>query len=184
MKLITIGQIDKYIFIPIIGGLLKLANKFLLKKNYLENHPLIVSISSSLGMSLSFIFLIIHKTALKNNKKEIMQKKIKKVNKNKSLSLELEYNDQFEAINYNKYKYFLLTSIIDFGQTILSFKFYYFVEIKIWFCDILFLSTFSYFIFKRKLYFHHSICIILIIFTGFTLDIAKGIIDYILKMNG
>ena len=183
MKLITIGQLDKYIFIPIIGGLFKLAIKFLLKNsnedNYLEEHPLILSISSSLGMSLSFIFLIIHKTTLKNNKKQIMQKKIKKENKNKSLSLELEYNDQFEAINYNKYKFFLLTSVLDIGQTILSFYFYYFIELKIWFCDILFLVLFSYLIFKRKLYFHHYICMILIVFTGFTLDIGKGTTDYI-----
>ena len=37
MKLITIGQLDKYIFIPIIGGLFKLAIKFLLNENSLKN---------------------------------------------------------------------------------------------------------------------------------------------------
>ena len=89
----------------------------------------------------------------------------------------MEYNDQFEAINYNKYKYLLLTSLIDIGQTIISFYFYYLIELKIWFCDILFLVLFSYFIFKIKLYFHHYICMILNIFTGLTLDIGKGTID-------
>ena len=70
MKLITIGQLDKYIYIPIIGDLFKLANKFLLndlKDNNLKTHPLVLSISSSLGMSLSFIFLIIHIITTKNN---------------------------------------------------------------------------------------------------------------------
>jgi uncharacterized membrane protein len=97
----------------------------------------------------------------------------KKRSQNSSNSIELEYNNQYEEISYDKYKYIFITSIIDFITTILLFKFYYNIDFKInvWIFDVFFLCIFSKLILKTKIYAHHYISMILIILTGISLDI-------------
>jgi len=178
MKLLSIGKLDKNIIFPIAGGILKFILTIILDidKFTLSTHPLIFSICASMGMCLSYFLFIIYK--YKNaNQKNIIEKNNKENNckKKKSLIIKLEYNDQLKDITYNKFKYIILTSLLDFILTILAVCFYSGTEVNFWIFDILFICLFSYFIFKIKIYKHHIISIILIIFTGIILDIIKNI---------
>ena len=147
-----------------------------------------------MGMCLSYFLIIIYK--YKNeNQKNINKKNNEEnnFNRKKSLAIKLEYNDQLRDITYNKFKYIIFTSLLDFILTILAACFYSGTEVNLWIFDILFICLFSYFIFKIKIYKHHIISIILIIFTGIILDIIKntylnaienGLIQFIIKFIG
>ena len=95
----------------IIGGFIRFFVNLFLEQELLStilNHPLIMNFSSSLGLMLSFIPWIIYK---------IRNKEIKccsKVHK-----YDLVYNDMNESIKYGKYKWILLSSVIDFIQTMI-----------------------------------------------------------------
>ena len=114
-------------------------------------------------MSLSFILLIIYRN--KDNAK------ILKLNNNKKLKYELEYTNQYEDIIYDKFKFILIASVIDFIVTILLYEFCMDIGLNMWIFDILFIYLFSFIIFKLKVYKHQYISIIIIIFVGIILDI-------------
>ena len=166
MKLITLGQIDKNIYYPILGGIFLFLNGLLF---YFDNltmitrHPLILSISSSLGMSLAIILLILYKSKDNDN--------IKSINQNKKAKYELEYRNQYKYIIYGKFKFIILTSIIDFIQTILMIKFCRGIGLNMWIFDILFIYLFSFLISKLKIYSHQYISIIIIFLVGIIIDI-------------
>ena len=165
MGLIEIGDIDKNIFYPIFGGIFILLNGLLFyidNLTKLPNHSLILSVASSLGMSLSFILLILYRN--KDNKNQNQ-------NSNQKLKYELEYSNQYQNITYDKYKYILLTSVLDFTQTLLLYEFCNNIGINFWIFDILFIYLFSFLIFKIKIYSHQYISIIIIIIVGIALDI-------------
>ena len=130
------------------------------------NHSLVMNFASSLGLMLSIIPLIIYK---KTNKETFFFTKEKKEERN-----DLVYMNMSETIKYGKYKYILLSSILDFIQTILIDKFSAICVVNMWIFDIIFISIFSFFIFKIKLYLHHYISVLLIIFVGISLDIFSG----------
>ena len=172
MKLfITFGDLDKNILYPIIGGILKFILNVILVKEDFSNHPLVTSIGSSLGMTLSFFLLLIYKYRTKSNDINIDLKKDNTINQESILSIKYEYNDQYKIIREDKFKYIILSSIIDFIITILELKYCITIKINIWIFNILFISLFSYLILKKKFYKHHYISIIIIIITGFSLDI-------------
>ena len=195
--LISIGHLDKNIFYPIAAGILSIFLKIIIThgKSKLISNPLILGLDSSLGMSLSFILLIMYKNKninknniiqKKNRNKKCDVKKNKKNNINKSIAIKLEYTNEYEKITTNKYKFFILTSIMDFIQTIVGVFIYFDVKINMWVFDILFMSFFSFIIFDNKIYIHHYISTILIILMGIGIDIVAGyyIFSYgnILKM--
>ena len=168
MKLISIGYLDKNILYPIIGGVINCIYKFILsdkESTKLTEHSLILSVDSSLGMSLSFFLLLFYKKRKKPKTGELTEKKMK------SHEIKLEYIDQYEEIRYNKYKYILISSVIDFLVTILVYNYCINLELTMWILDILFMYLFSYFIFKMKLYRHHKISILIIFVTGFILNL-------------
>ena len=175
--LISIGQLNINIIYPIVAGILKFIAKYIINNKSLNinlsDHPLIMSIASSFGMSFSFILLIIYRKKNKmseDTKIDIPMQDNKDTRKN-SFHFIYIYNDQLDIINYDKYKYILLTSIMDFITTIINFKFCYDIQINMWIFDILFLSLFSYLIIQMKIYRHHYISIILIILAGIGLNI-------------
>ena len=187
--LISIGYIDKNIFYPIAGGLMSILFKFLLKKtkSNLSSYPLIISEESSMGMSLAFILLLIYKKKDKKNiNNKILNINNEIINSNNSQLIEYEYTDVYEIIIYDKFKYILLTSVLDCIQTIISINIYFDIKMNMWIFDILFISLFSHLIFKNKIYSHHYISIILIILIGIAIDIIaeyyNNISDNILKI--
>ena len=166
MKLISIGQLDKNIFYPILGGIFNFIIKLILNYNGLTslfNHSLMFCINTSLGMSLSFILLIVYRKKPKPVELPIP--------KNKGHSIELEYTNQYEEIRYHKFFYIILSSIIDFIITIITFHFYLKAKLNMWMLDILFIYLFSYLIFKMKLYKHHYISGSIIFIFGIILNI-------------
>lgn len=158
---ISIGQLDKNVFYPILGGLANFGANFIISKSELSKHPIILSIGSTFGMSLSFILLIIYKCKNKSQKIE-------------SSNLKLNITEKKEK-RPNKFKYILLTVILDFIETILVNKFCKDVDIHLWIFDILFVCLFSYLIFNIKIYRHHYLSIIIIILTGIILDSIEGL---------
>ena len=172
MKLfITIGDLDKNILYPIIGGIFKFILNIVLVKEDFSNHPLVTSIGSSLGMSLSFFLLLIYKCRTKSSNINKDKKSNNKKKQESPLQIKYEYNNLYKIIREDKFKYILISSIIDFVTTILIFKYCISIKINIWIFDILFISLFSYLILKKKIYKHHYLSIIIIIITGFSLDI-------------
>ena len=167
---ISIGQIDKNIIFPIFGGLANFISIFIISKTDLSKHPIILSIGSTFGMSLSFIlFIIYHCKNKSNNKKEIN-------NENK-----IKLFEKKEEKKSNKYKFFLLTAFLDFIETILSNKYCKDIHISLWIFDILFICLFSSLIFKIKIYSHHFLSIIIIILTGIILDSIEGLYNNFLS---
>ena len=168
---IRIGQIDINIIFPIIGGLANFISRFMISKTDLSKHPIILSIGSTFGMSLSLIlFIIYHFKNKSNNKKEINNKKNK-----------IKLFEKKEEKNSNKYTLFLLISFLDFIETILSNKYCKDVLISLWIFDILFICLFSSLIFKIKIYAHHFLSIIIIILTGTILDSIEGLYNNFLS---
>ena len=169
---ITFGYLDKNILFPILGGIFKcLANITIIKTNFVE-YSLVLSIGSSLGMSLSFIFLIIYKCKNKFNKIDINNQNNNE--NSQKTKIQLLYNDQYREINREKYKFIFLTSIFDFLLTITILEFCHEVKINSWIFDIFFMCLFSKLFLKRKNYKHHYISMILIIIAGIILDISLG----------
>ena len=180
--LISIGNLDKNILYIIFAGLTHIFLKYILTKDKsnLEEYPLILSLESSMGMSLSFILLFIYKNGNKKNKKN----NIKNIgndnevniinNSEKSNSIKYEYKNAYKNIIYGKYKYILLTSILDCIQTIISFFIYFKIKINMWIFDIIFITFFSHLFLKTIMHRHHYISICLFILIGITIDIIAG----------
>ena len=168
-RLVSMGQFDRNIFYPILGGIFNFIIKLLFSYDLtiLTKHPIILSINSSLGMSLSFILLLSYK------KKQIKDRILKKP-KVKSHNIELEYRDQYKEIRNNKFKYILLSSFIDFIITILICSFCIGLGIKLWTLDILFIYIFSFIIFRIKIYRHHYISSLIIVLFGTILNIIDN----------
>ena len=176
------GNLDKNILFMIIGGFLRFIVSFFLGQNLLFSiieHTLVMNFSSSLGLMLSFIPMIIYK--IRNKEMDCFSSKTQ--NKNEALV----YTNLLEELKRGKYKWILLSSIIDFFQTIVLDQFSVYCQVNMWIFDILFITIFSYLIFKIKLYLHHYISIILMICVGISLDIYLGHYyfndkDYVMQM--
>ena len=160
---ISTGILDINLIYMVVGGLFRFFVNLFLNQDILSSildHSLVMNISSSLGLMISFIPWIIYKI---RNKEMTCCSKTKKNG--------LVYNDSIELIKYGKYKWILLSSIIDFIQTMVIDQFCVYCRVNMWIFDILFISIFYFLIFKIKLYMHHYISVLLIIAIGISLDI-------------
>ena len=164
-KCISLGEINRYIIFIIIGAIFMSGtsiitniSKFFNPENF---YIIIFTLANSLGLSLSFILVIIYK---KSNK-------VNKVNK-----LELIIKNHKKE----KFLWILFVSIIDYISTIFSFLLYkpIYSLFIFWTSDILSLSLISYIIFKVKLYKHHYLSIIIIMILGLLYDIKTEIFTY------
>ena len=159
MKLIKIGFYNiKLLCIMIIGGLSLFSNLLLFSINnltILSHYSYIFNIASSLGMSLSFIFIIIFH--IKYKKKRMNIKRLKYAN--------------YKYINYRKFKYIFLTSVLDFIQSFISNEFCKKIELNMWIFDILFIYLFSFLFLNFEIYRHQHISMLIIILIGILLII-------------
>lgn len=191
---ISIGKLNKNIFYPIAAGIIKFNFKLLLPHTNLINHPLILSICSSLGMSLSLFLLIIYKwrsrSKLNKNKTKTDNSKNNVPTKKKTLEIELEYNSQYEEIGTGKYKFIFLSSVLDFILTIMVYCFCINFKLNLWMFDILFICMFSHVILKSKFYKHQYLCLMIIVLLGIAINIdlyfyhnesKTGVIEVIIK---
>ena len=166
---ITLGTINKYITFAIIGGIFKLIPDILLfdVETNINSHPFILSLNSGLGMCLSLFPFIIEKIISKP-----LEKKDANNEENKLLR-ESHYSEHLKKIKYFKYLLILTSGALDFLQRFLVYYFLDEVKSNFWIFDVIFLSLFSYFILKTKLYIHQYISLLAILFLGVVQNIIN-----------
>jgi len=166
---IAVGTINKYIIFAIIGGIFKLIPDILLfdVETNINSHPFILSLNSGLGMCLSLFPFIIEKIISKP-----LEKKDANNEENKLLR-ESHYSEHLKKIKYFKYLLILTSGALDFLQRFLVYYFLDEVKSNFWIFDVIFLSLFSYFILKTKLYIHQYISLLAILFLGVVQNIIN-----------
>lgn len=142
VNLISFGEINKYLFFPFIGGIVKLFVEFYLHRfnKDLTTHPLINGLNESIGFSLALIpFLIFNFKKRKNQEKN-------------------DYYLKFDS----KIFLLVLSSFLVFLQKYILYCINHFDMINLWLFDIIFFSFFSYLILGQKLYIHQFISFIIL----------------------
>lgn len=170
-KMIKIGKIDKKLIIPILAGILYLPFYIISEKMILQNHFIIFSLCSAMGMILSIIPLLISKY---NMKRAMSNKTINKINK-KTVEIQLIYNKSSDEIKRYKHFYLFLSSITDFLQSIIAVITFQ-ANIRVNFClfDIIFISILSYVVLNIKLLKHQIISMTIIVISGLIVDFFIG----------
>ena len=172
--IISFGKTNKYIFFIFIGAILRALLTYVesLSKNfYKENlHPVIYSMTYSIGLSLSFILFIIYKIRTKSEKDKVHTPLLESNDNNSSIhNSTIALNNQIKQYNFiKKLLWILLASIIDYIAYI--FFCIYWVNfdnyLNTWAFTIIFMSLFSRWILKIKLYKHHYLGIITVVIVG------------------
>ena len=175
---ISFGAVSRKLLIPILGGLVTMILKFIITESRLSKQTIMLSICSSLGMSLSFIPYLIMIIRTKTKKQKILESLMTAQTKSvpKFLTIDYEYNDRYQAVTYDKFKYIFLAAFIDFFQTLLTFFVYTSISFNFWILDIIIISSVSSFIFGTKLYGHQKLSLITIIIFGLLLDLYNNFI--------
>ena len=179
-KIFGIGKLNKKLILIILGVFIYSAS-MIIEENSLffadENlHPILYCLIYSLGLSLSFILLLIYKKRNKNksrmNSKEIEQNYPNAPTNNK---------EQEKGISAkNKFLMILFVSSIDYIAMFLSSYFWITDKnyINTWPVNIIFMTLFSYWILKTKLYKHHYLAIATIIIFGIIYNIIMDVFTY------
>ena len=166
--LITLGDINKYLFFPFVGGMATILFYLILNQfdQEFKRHPLIRGVNSGMGMCLSLIpFLII-------------QSRTRSMNKEISIQVAQYKNAMKEGIKkVTKWKYLLLLicAFLDFLQKELSFIVIHDSENNVWIFDLLYFTFFSWFILNQKFYMHQFLSLGLLIIL---LIVMIGVLDY------
>ena len=171
--MIKIGKIDKLLLLPVSGGLIFIPSTLILKYTEVQNHSIILSLCSSLGMMLSLIPLLISRI---NMKRAMSNKKIKhQIKKENKIEIPLIYNKNNREIKAHKFIYIFISSLADFIQTIIETTiFNYQIKVNFWLLDLLFLAIISYLLLRLKLYKHQILSMSMIIILGILLDLIFG----------
>jgi len=171
MRIITFGKINKKFLIPIIGGVLSLIFRFIANCNpkykTASTNPFIMSIYTALGMILSFFPYLIVKYRSKKTNLNIIENKTKL---NQVFTHHYIFNNKSLVA---KYKLIILSAVFDFIETSLVLVFCTKCIYNLWIFDILFISLFSYWLLKAKLYKHQYLSMIIIIILGLVLNIIE-----------
>ena len=124
-----------------------------------------MSIYTALGMILSFIPYLIVKYRSKKRNLNIIENKTKL---NQVFTHHYIFNNKSLVA---KYKLIILSAVFDFIETSLVLVFCSKCIYNLWIFDILFISLFSYWLLKAKLYKHQYLSMIIIIILGLVLNI-------------
>ena len=167
MKCMSLGHINKYIFLVFLDSIIYTGLLFFKSINSKNNHPIVQLIIYSLGLCLSFSLLLINKICSKRKGNKIISKN------NKSYSFIFTENKRVSK--KEKFLWFLLVSLIDFIFIIINNYYFYnsYFSKDNWIFSIVFLSLFSYKILNYKLYKHHYLSII-IISIGFLISLIEN----------
>ena len=182
VKWINIGDINKYLFFPFVGGMITLLLNLILDEidHEFEMHPLIRGVNSGIGMSFSLIPFLIIIIRTKSVSKEISN--------HIAFYEDIIHKDKKKLLK-GKYILLLTCAFLDFLQKELSFIVIHDDENNIWIFDLLFFSFFSWFILNQKFYRHQlltlGLLIILLIITICAFDresIQKKPFDFMLVL--
>ena len=165
MAFISFGKIDKNLIPIIIGCVFCFCNGLLnnYKGTILFEHIIIMNII----FEISKLFTVIPFIILKIRSKKVHSVDIR--NKIANNVLLFHKNNKMAAIR-GKWIYICISAIIHFFQSILL-AYTLSMRTNFWIWEIEFTALFYYLIFKIKLYKHHYISIILIILSGFIIDL-------------
>ena len=160
MKCINFGKFDKKLLIPVVGGLIVLCYKYIVKYNpkygILTENPFLWNIYVAFGMILAFIPYLIIKCRTKNSS----DSSNKSINRSKLLIKLRVDDDIFKKKKFARIRFIFYSTIFDFAQTLLYTFFALNNSFNLWNFDIILFSIFSYLIFKTKIYRHQYISII------------------------
>ena len=175
MALIGLGAVDRNLIAIILSCIFCLLNRFinqLFQKKLLEN-KVYTNIVISFAESFIVIPYIIDR---KRSKGRALINAINNIDSNEEENkFEYIYEEPHDIKDDVKYKelYIILISIIffiNYSMFIYTFP----VKSNIWITYILFTSIFYYLIFKAKLFNYHYLSIIIILLTGFIIDISQA----------
>ena len=181
---ISFGAVSNKILIPLLGGIVNVIFKVIADKYkpIIINHPIMLSICSSLGMTLSFIpYLITIKRAKTEKQKKIEALESSQSKNINPLKINYEYNDLYMEITYDKYKYIFLAAFMDFFETLLTFFFNQLINLNLWIIEIILISFLSFYVFGTKLYNHQKLSLIILVILGLLLDLYTN--DFFLNID-
>ena len=180
--LITLGKTNRFLILILIGGILRTSltfvesfSKFFSEQNL---HPIIYTMTYSIGLSLSFIFLIIYKILSKSKKNKVVNPL--QTDQLISHTMTLPPTIHIRQISIKeKFLWILLTSVIDFIAYSLFCIYWINFDnyLNTWAFTMIFMSLFSRWILKIKLYKHHYLGIITVIIVGFLYNFILGKFD-------
>ena len=165
---ITLGDINKYLFFPFVGGMVTILFILIMGQfdQEFKRHPLIRGVNSGMGMCLSLIpFLIIH------NRTKSMNKEISKF----VAQYKNTMNEEKKTLIKGKYLLLLICAFLDFLQKELSFIVIHDSENNVWIFNLLYFTFFSWFILNQKFYMHQFLSLGLLIIL---LVAMIGVLDY------
>ena len=170
-KCSDLGDMNKYVFFPFVGGIVTIILGIIMEQidSIFETHPLIRGFNSGFGMSFSIIPFLITKYRSNNPIKESESESSTKISIYKS-KLQKDEKNTLKG----KYPLLLICAILDFLQKELSFTIKHDSENNVWIFDLIFFAFFSWFILNEKLYRHQyislSIIVVLLISCIFLFD--------------
>ena len=177
MRIINIGKVDKNIIPIIFGCIFYFLSRllFTVKETKLFKHAIIPNMYACIAKMFAIIPFII----LKIRTKRLQKYDTQKIMKNNT---RLIYRNTKSEIMKGKWIYIILSSVLIFIQGLLL-SYSLGIKSNSWIWDILITSIFYYVIFRVKLYKHHYISIIIIILTGFILDLVFKNLQNDIKNN-
>ena len=170
MRLINLGDVNKKLLNIIIGSIGKLIAEIILyafsDDIKMNNHPFILGINSGLGMTLTFIPLIILKCKTKN-----------KDSNDENIIIQNTSFQENTTANTSKLKLKIiiitLCCILDYIQKLLSFLYSQYIITNLWIFDIVFLAAFSLCILHLKLYSHQLVSSLIMLIFGIVLNLIN-----------
>ena len=167
MAIISLGTLDKKLIPILIGAVLSILNKLLIKypDTNIFKHKIIANIVSIFSKTFTVVpYLIIKCKSRKMHYNEI---------ENRINREDLIFNDKYDKQTEGKWNLIIITTLFFFVQAILVL---YSLEIKFnsWILEILVTSILYYKIFNLNLHKHHYFSIALIIITGIIIDVSFG----------
>ena len=175
MNFIKLGECNKKLLYPLLGGIFKIIVNIILylvpDKAKINKHPFILGMNAGLGMSLAIIPFIYSLKKLKINN-------IERINPGKVVDDNNMSNDT--KIKCEKYIIIILCSLFDFTQKILVFVFSKDITNNVWIFNIIFLNVFTSMLVNNPIYKHQYLSSGIMVLGGIGLNIINL---YNMKLN-
>ena len=167
MKAIKLGECNKNMIYPLIGGISKFVVNVILylfpDGAKLNKHPFWLGINAGLGMSLAIIpGLYIYKFSKTNKNDKLNNKYLEDISKRKNPVKKAE-----------KYLILFLCAFLDFFQKVLVFLFSCSITNNIWIFNIIFLNVFTSMLTKNPIYRHQLLSSGIMIIFGIGLNVVN-----------
>jgi len=166
MAIISFGKIDKKLIPLVVGCVINSLYNIILVK-FVRDSLIYLLLFNTISKFLILIPFLIEK----KNSNKFYSNNIENIN-NKNY-IPKKYNIEQEKTIKGKWKFLILSAVIDFIQSFIFLRSIYDGNL-FWNLYILVTSLFYYLMFKIKLYKHHYLSFILIMLIGFIIDISVG----------